>query len=145
MKRFKNILAVAVVLALAGGTIAAVQMRDLASELTETSLIAPGLYANSAITSAWYDAANHTSLAFIIDVGLVQQADTSYLVFQDSSSGLAVATFDSVMIGVAQESTTVDRGYTRSRRFVRALLRASGSAADSQAVAAIVVGTKRAR
>lgn len=143
--KFKRLAIVVAVLALAGGTVAAVQMRDLAGELTGTSLIAPGLYANTATTSAWYDARDHMSLAFLINVGLVQQADTSYLALQDSSSGLAVATFDSVMIGVVQESTLVDRGYYRNRRFVRALLRASGANADSQAVSVEVIGTKRLR
>jgi len=145
MRKTHKWMMVAVVLALGVGTVAAVQMRDLASELTETSLIAPGLYANSATTSAWYDAANHTALAFVVNVGLVQNSDTIYLALQDSSSGLAVATFDSVMVGVAQESTTVDRGYLRNRRYVRAVLRASGAGSDSNAVSAIVLGTKRSR
>lgn len=121
------------------------QRPDLAGNIVGSNIIAPALYANSAVTSAWVDIANYTSVAFTVAVGLVQQADTSYVVFQDSSSGLAVAAFDSALVGVAQESTFVDMGYYRNRRFVRAVVRASGSAADSQAVAVALIGTQRNR
>lgn len=141
----KRIAFIAVLALLTVGFGWALQRPDLASNLTGSIALQPAFYANSATTGTWVDIANYNGVAFIVQKGLVQNTDTIYLVFQDSTSGVAVAAFDSVMIGAGLDSTYEDVGYQRSGRFVRTLLRASGGAGDSNVVGVAVVGTPRSR
>ena len=144
MKRFGSLGLVVVLLGLVGFV---TQRSDLASMLDGTATLAlSGGRANSASTGTMVDMASYSGTAVQVLVG---QSDLTsgviYMVIQDSSAGAAAVTVDSFALD-STDNKYYDFNYRGSRRWIRALQRASGSAADTVGSAAIVVQSgKRAR
>lgn len=115
------------------------QRLDMAGPISGDATLTPDQRANSAATGAWVDIANYSGAMLAITTGQVDAA--AYVVLQDSSAGLAVAASDSVQIAATADTSLVKLGYKGTRRFIRALQRASGNAADTIETAALVLRT----
>jgi hypothetical protein len=144
MTRFKKLL-VGAVLVIGVYGFAGMQRPDLASNLTGLVALSPTFYANTATTGTWNNIEPFNAVAIAVTIGTIQNTDSIWLVFQDSTDGAAVATFDSVPVGAGLDSTFVDYNYQRTAQALRVLLRASGGVGDSNVVGAVILGMSRSR
>lgn len=111
-------------------TIAAVQRRDIAADVDGAVSVAPATRANSAATGTSVDIANYQGAMVFATCGVMDNAVLDgYLVLQDSSPG-AWALVDSILTD-SVDNKYYEVAYRGADRYLRAILRASGDAADS--------------
>jgi len=125
----------------------AVQRSDVTALVDEQVTLAPKTATiNSAYTGVWVDNAGYSGAMLYMQTGVVDNVATiSYLVLQDSSAGLAVALVDSVLVD-SVDNKAYEIGYKGSRRFLRAVQRATAAATDSLwQSASIILSGKRSR
>lgn len=141
MKRMTKLLAV-LIPALLVGTVAFVQRQDIASAVDGAVTLGPAVSANSARTGTSVDIANYQGAMVFASSGVADNAVLDgYLVLQDSSPGVWAAV-DSILTD-SVDAKYYEIAYRGADRYLRAILRASGDAADSINFAATILRSGR--
>lgn len=142
MKHSKGFLAVLLAAVLLVGTVAFVQRQDIASQVDGAVTVAPATRANSAATGTSVDIANYQGAMIFAVSGVMDNAVLDgYLVLQDSSPG-TWALVDSILTD-SVDNKYYEVAYRGADRYLRAILRASGDAADSTNVAVAILRSGR--
>ena len=139
MKRYLTLGVLALALGFTGWF---VQRRDIASTMNAYTTLVPALRANSAATGRTVDLSGYSGAFMAVIADSIDSGQPSlYVVLQDS--GTAWAAVDSVLVDSASASNGAanwqEANYTGANRYLRALQRASGSAADSVATTVLIV------
>lgn len=137
MKHMKGFLAVLIGVLIVA-TAAFVQRQDIASQVDGVVTLGSAPRANSAATGSSVDIANYRGAALIAVSGVADNAVLDgYLVLQDSSPGVW-ASVDSILTD-SVDNKYYEIAYRGADRYLRAILRASGDAADTINAAAFIL------
>ena len=140
MKRYA-LPALVVMLLTATGAYALPQLVDMASTINGVETLPARIRTNTAATGTSVDIANPGSAMMVVMADSFDAKPTFYVVLQDSAT--AWANVDSVRVDSAAASAGangyLELGYRGSRRYLRAVQRATGNNADSLATGVLIL------